>query len=312
MAKASDSLEYKTIAKQQLRRLDDGSIQLCSVKRDIASSEQPLQLVLHYVDFNVSAGKHVWLEQELALLMRTPGDDKALVLGFLFTQGIIAKLTDIESLDFSEQNTVDIRLAETVAVDFEQLQRHFPSHSGCGICGQSQLKQLGLSYPAFEGGEAWLVANELLTAPERLREGQLQFQSTGGCHGVGLLKLDLAGHLAMIFVAEDVGRHNALDKVIGSILEGGVSVEHTALVFSGRVSFELVQKAVVAGISVILSIGAPSDLAIATAQQFNMTLIGFIRDEQANVYHDAGRLIGVAQNTAEKEQKAQEKGIGNR
>ncbi|MFD2165586.1 formate dehydrogenase accessory sulfurtransferase FdhD [Thalassotalea euphylliae] len=274
--------------------IDNGKVSLGKWKKDVVASEQPLQLMLNWF----GQASQQWQSKQLAIVMRSPGDDKALVIGFLLTQQVIACVDDIKHITFSDENVADITLVESFEPDWQALARIFVSHSGCGVCGQSQLKQLATQFDARTSNTPWLSMDEILTLPAKLQSAQAAFVQTGGMHGAGLA---FEGNIQLI--AEDVGRHNAVDKVIGQLhqhkLAGELSeesdlhlnAEKSVLVLSGRISFELVQKAVVANIGAIIAVGAPSDLAIATAQQFNLPLIGFVKPTQANVYYGYEQLI---------------------
>ncbi|REL28587.1 formate dehydrogenase accessory sulfurtransferase FdhD [Thalassotalea euphylliae] len=270
---------------QTTRLVCDKASSAVSVKvlGDMVASEQALQIMLSFFD------QGNWQQRSLAVVMRTPGDDKALVLGYLISQGVINALTDVQTLSLSEENLVEVKLAAHVVVDWQRFSRVFASQSGCGVCGQSQLKQLALRYEPQKAPSQWLMPAQLLTLPALLRDSQDLFAQTGGSHGAGLWLADEQNN-KLAFTAEDVGRHNAVDKVLGGAYQQQVGLRKSVLVLSGRISFELVQKAVAAKIPAIVAVGAPSDLAIATAQQFNIALIGFTRAKQANVYCGQGQL----------------------
>ena len=254
-----------------------------TVSGDVVASEQALQIMLSFFD------QGSWQQRSLAVVMRTPGDDRALVLGYLISQGVIDALNDVQTLSLNEENLAEVKLAAHVEVDWQRFSRVFASQSGCGVCGQSQLKQLALRYEPLKTPQQWLIPAQLLALPTLLRDSQALFEQTGGSHGAGLWLAE-EQNSALAFVAEDVGRHNAVDKVLGYAYEQGVCLEKSVLVLSGRISFELVQKAVAAKIPAIVAVGAPSDIAIATAQQFNIALIGFTKAQQANVYCGQGQL----------------------
>ncbi|WP_448214007.1 formate dehydrogenase accessory sulfurtransferase FdhD [Colwellia sp. MEBiC06753] len=257
--------------------------QLTKASLDDIASEQPLQIWLHWLD-NAQQQKQQqnqqgWQRKSLAVIMRTPGQDQALVLGYLLTQGVITSIADVAKLTMDEENVAEVTLDASITPDWSALSRVFASHSGCGVCGQSQLKLLANRYQAFSPEPPWLSSGQIIQMPALLANAQPLFQRTGGSHGAAIWQ---AGKLR--FIAEDVGRHNAVDKVIGQQLQSQQDLQQCVLVLSGRISFELVQKAVVAGINTIVAVGAPSDLAIKTAQQFNQTLIGFVKTNQANIY----------------------------
>lgn len=226
----------------------------------------------------------------IAVLMRTPGHDEELVTGFLFGEGVIADADDIlgieppASLSETEKNHVlDVRLS---AARRPPLERYFFSNSGCGICGKQSLASVEVHGPIVTSQIS--VACETLSAlPERLRNKQTLFSLTGGVHASGLFTP--AGEL--LEVREDVGRHNALDKLVGwALTEGRVPLSDSLLLVSGRLSYELVQKAVAAGIPLVAAVGAPSSLAVELAEQFNITLIGFLRAGGMNLYSCPSRV----------------------
>jgi FdhD protein len=231
-------------------------------------------------------------ERSLSITMRTPGHDFELAAGFLLTEGIVRHTSDIEKIDFCgpSGNVVRVDLAPGVAVDLKRLERHFYASSSCGVCGKSSIEALRVTIPeAAHGGVSPAVSAEVLRGlPKTLRESQGLFDSTGGIHASALF--DLEGKLLLL--REDVGRHNALDKVIGSSLRSGeLPLRSRVLLVSGRASFELVQKAAVAGIGIFAAVGAPSSLAAELARDVGMTLIGFLRDERFNIYHGQERVL---------------------
>ncbi|QOL26189.1 formate dehydrogenase accessory sulfurtransferase FdhD [Thalassotalea sp. LPB0316] len=225
---------------------------------------------------------------ELATIMRTPGDDQALALGFLLSEHIIKSAEDVSDIDVSEDNEITLTLAEHIKLA-KQHARTFTSYSGCGICGKASIKQLALNAQRkIDEQTRWLDLIAVVNATNELKSRQTLFNQTGAVHGAALVEL-INGQVSWLACKEDVGRHNAVDKIIGEHLLTAKPNKYI-LLLSGRISFELVQKAVMAGISVIAAIGAPSSLALQTAQQFNLTLLGFIGNEQANIYCNEWRL----------------------
>lgn len=257
---------------------------------DNVAIESPLQINLSWYPL----GSDVMMGKNLSITMRTPGQDKALVIGLLLSQGVIEQLDDIEHMDDSDENCLEIFLVKGKLVDWPSLERTFVSQSSCGICGQSQLKALSLKYQEFaQPSTAWLSIAEICQLPTLLNQQQLLFNQTGGSHSAAIWH---AGKIK--WFAEDVGRHNAVDKVVGEMWQNQQLISAKAfdtnkavLILSGRISFELVQKAVCASIATIVAVGAPSSLAIATAKQFNITLVGFVKAQQCNVYHGDARLL---------------------
>jgi FdhD protein len=270
--------------------------------RDNLAIEEPLEIQLGYGPIDSRKTKSI------SVTMRTPGDDIELAAGFLMTEGIVHDANDIEHIghifaDFSElgeklqidaaamagskRNTVRVELAADVPVSVANLERNFYTTSSCGICGKASLLALRTVCPPRVKNIFSIDAQLLYTLPGRLRETQGVFDRTGGLHAAGLF--DSAGHL--LAVREDIGRHNAVDKLIGSeFLADRTPLRNSLLLLSGRASFELLQKALMGGISMVASIGAPSSLAVQVAKEFDIVLIGFLRQQQFNIYHGAEHI----------------------
>ena len=224
----------------------------------------------------------------VSLTMRTPGDDAELAVGYLFTEGIVRQGKEIIGIYPCRSGAIRVELAPEGERDLSRLDRHTYTSSSCGACGKRSTDALRAT-PAWSlHADAPIVDVELVRVlPEALREAQLIFAATGGLHASALFDLD--GRL--ITLREDVGRHNALDKVIGAeLLAGRLPARERILIVSGRVSFELVQKALMAGIPIVVAIGAPSSLAVELAREAGMTLLGFVRGTRFNVYAGAQRL----------------------
>ena len=224
----------------------------------------------------------------VAVTMRTPGDDVDLAAGFLFTEGIVRGAAELEDVRRTGPNAAEVRLRPGVAVDAARLDRHSFVSSSCGACGKRSIAAVKVtSRHPIAPGEPRLAPEVIHGLPRALRAGQSAFARTGGIHASGLFDAD--GRL--LAIREDVGRHNALDKLIGSeLLAGRVPLASKIVLVSGRVSFELVQKAAVAGIPVLAAVGAPSSLAVDLARECGMTLLGFVRDGRFNVYSDSSRI----------------------
>ena len=252
------------------------------VTRDLLAVEEPLEI---RVEWTEGAEPRV---ATVAVTMRTPGNDIELAAGFLFTEGIVRARRQIVSVRSCRAGSVRVVVAPDVAVDLARLERHSFTSSSCGMCGKTSAAALRTmsSYPLSAGER--LVGDALLRSlPERLRRAQPAFDATGGLHASALF--DRCGELVML--REDVGRHNALDKVIGAeLLAGRLPDDERILIVSGRVSFELVQKALMAGIPIVAAIGAPSTLAVELAREAGLTLLGFLRCDRFNVYSGAERL----------------------
>jgi FdhD protein len=220
--------------------------------------------------------------QAIAVTMRTPGHDEELATGFLVSEGI--PVVDARPTADLAANVVDVEVA--AAVDLGRLSRNFYTSSSCGVCGKGALEAVAVSAPPVES-ELTLPAPLAASLPDRLREAQPTFAATGGLHATGLF--DAAG--ALICVREDIGRHNAMDKVIGfAFREGLLPLAHAVLCVSGRLSFELVQKAAVAGCPIMVAVGAPSSLAVDLAADRGMTVCGFVREGRLNVYSEQWRI----------------------
>jgi len=249
---------------------------------DGVAVEEPLEIVLNFVDGEERR------EQVAAITMRTPGADAALAVGFLFTEGVITRPEDIEEVMQEEANRVVVRLSDSVVVDLAGLERHFYTTSSCGLCGKTSIDALRAVAPyPTEPPEPLINASCLLQLPAHMAAAQSAFGLTGSTHASGLF--DLSGNL--LTHAEDVGRHNALDKLIGERFTAGLlPLSKTVLFLSGRAGFELVQKARMAGCTIVAAVGAPSSLAVELAWESDMTLAGFLRDGRFNLYSCPSRV----------------------
>lgn len=270
-------------------------------REDVIVVEEPLEIRLDYCRDGVRTLKRV------AVTMRTPGADVDLVAGFLFTEGIIGSFRDVEAVQHSgptggkrrNRNVVTVRLRPGVAFDEGRLERLFYTTSSCGVCGKASLEAVQMTAcPALRADGPRLSADRVHALPETLRCVQAVFDRTGGLHAAALFATDGT----LLRLREDVGRHNAMDKLIGSCLVErceGLLGDGVVLV-SGRASFELVQKALMAGIPALAAVGAPSSLAVELAEAFDMTLMGFVRNGRFNVYSGAWR-VAEASNAANRE-----------
>jgi FdhD protein len=250
---------------------------------DALAVEEPLEIRLR-----PSGRTH----RAISITMRTPGHDAELAAGFLFTEGIIKAPEQIAAIRHCGPggNTIVAELAEGVSVDLKRLERHFYTSSSCGVCGKSSIEALHTGARRIENSDVPKVGADIIKGLHAtLLSAQSAFERTGGLHASGLF----SGNGSMDILREDVGRHNALDKVIGrKFLDGGLPLSEHILLVSGRASFELVQKALMAGIPVLAAVGAPSSLAVELAREFGMTLIGFVREHSFNVYCGEQRLAG--------------------
>ncbi len=261
--------------------------------RDLLAVEEPLEIRLAYQQDGHREQKSI------SITMRTPGHDFELAAGFLRTEGIIRSPQQLAGIrhcgppvgDLKLRNVVRVELAPSVAIDLQRLERHFYTSSSCGVCGKASIA--ALEVPGIDrlvDCEPTFPAELLHRLPDELRRAQEVFDRTGGLHAAALF--DAAGQL--VCLREDVGRHNAVDKLIGNqFLAGLLPLSQQMLLVSGRASFELVQKAVVAGIPVMAAVGAPSSLAVDLARQYGMTLIGFLRNRRFNVYCGSQRIHGL-------------------
>jgi FdhD protein len=229
--------------------------------------------------------------------MRTPGHDDELAAGFLYTESIIQQASDIASIDAcgspapdtGHHNVIRVELSPEVNVDLGRLQRHFYTTSSCGVCGKASLDALrAVGAEAMDADGPVFAENLLTKMPGRLRVTQDTFDKTGGLHAAAVFDTDGT----LITTMEDIGRHNAVDKVVGFLLHNGMLPgSDYGLMVSGRASFELMQKAALAGIPLLAAVSAPSSLAVQVATEFNMTLIGFLRGNTFNIYSGAERII---------------------
>jgi FdhD protein len=244
-----------------------------SDEQDLLAVEEPLQ---------ISVG-----DSDLAVTMRTPGNDAELAAGFLLTEGFVRESGDIVDIQ-CDRNRALVTLDEKIKVDLSGATRNFYMTSSCGVCGKTSIEAIENAGCAFLPRKFPVVEESLIRSlPARLRESQAVFDRTGGLHAAGLF----SARADLILSREDVGRHNAVDKLIGrALLDKRLPLHDYFLMVSGRTSFELVQKTVMAGIPLLAAVGAPSSLAVKTAKRFGLTLIGFLRDDRFNVYSDFGRV----------------------
>jgi FdhD protein len=261
---------------------------------DVVAVEEPLEIQLGYDD----GGERC--ERSVAITMRTPGHDGELAAGFLFTEGILESRESILEIwhrsppvpgESELRNVVRVDLCPGVRVDINQLERHFYMTSSCGVCGKASLDALRTQSrytEALVSSDFRIATPELLQLASRLIDEQRVFGETGGLHASGLF--DKSGNVML--VREDVGRHNAMDKLIGRLLlDEALPAGEYGIIVSGRASFELVQKVTMAGVPFLAAVGAPSSLAVEIAQEFGITLVGFLRDARFNVYSGTERVV---------------------
>lgn len=256
---------------------------------DLVAVEEPLEIRLGF------GSTQERIQKRISVTMRTPGYDFELAIGFLFTEGIISSIDDVLSVQYCTEantkennfNVIRVELKEHISFDESALQRNFYTSSSCGVCGKASIDAIFQQCDKKVVQQFNIQSSLILSLPEKLQKQQQVFKYTGGLHGCGLFDLD--GNL--ILGREDVGRHNALDKLIGAALGLKPKVlEKSILMLSGRASFELLQKAAMAQIPFVVSVGAPSNLAIETAIKFNISLVGFVKAEKFNIYAGSERL----------------------
>ncbi|MCR9183593.1 MAG: formate dehydrogenase accessory sulfurtransferase FdhD [Flavobacteriaceae bacterium] len=244
-----------------------------SSQEDVVAVEEPLEIQVQ--EFGAKGA------QSISVTMRTPGNDEALALGFLFTEGLLNNYNQIKTVFPFGENKVVVQLQKGLTIELNKTERNFYTTSSCGICGKSSIEAIKTN-SQFKISTPVKPSKELLFGlQETLSNQQSLFSLTGGIHAAALF--DFSGKLLLI--QEDVGRHNALDKLIGEALKNEkLPLTNTLLLLSGRASFELIQKAVMAGIGIIAAVGAPSSLAVELAKEHNQTLIGFLKKDGFNVY----------------------------
>jgi FdhD protein len=258
---------------------------------DVVATEEPLAIRLGYSRPDGSRA-----EEDVSITMRTPGNDEDLAVGFLFTEGIIHDRSELQAVVLRGQadpnglhNTIRVDLAPGVSVDFKRLERHFYTSSSCGVCGKASLDAVAVQGRFDIHGVALRISRARLgELPRKLQAEQTVFEQTGGLHASGLFDADGT----IVAVREDVGRHNALDKLIGAQLQAGrLPFSDHGIVVSGRASFELMQKAMTAGCPIVAAVGAPSSLAVELAREFGITLVGFLKPTRFNIYNRPDRIL---------------------
>lgn len=253
---------------------------------DLIVKEEPLEIRIGY-------GQETKREEfSLAVTMRTPGADEELARGFLLSEGIIKMPSDILSAKYCMQakqpeNTLKVELKNDLVFDPDKFKRNFYSTSSCGVCGKAALEALAYEIPESNHAKPSVTQEVIQTLTDELSAHQNTFKYTGGLHAAAIFDLD--GKLLML--REDIGRHNALDKIIGVSALKQIDLTNTILWLSGRLGFEMIQKSVMAGIGIIAALGAPSSLAIDLSKQQNVTLIGFLKKESFNIYSGKENVI---------------------
>ena len=258
---------------------------------DFISIEEPLEISLRYKNQNN------WETSSLSITMRTPGHDKDLVRGFLFNEQIIQNLKDIENIEsfgekvgqYNIQNKILVTLNNSKNVNISKIKKDFLTNSSCGVCGKSSLDALEiLKKDKTPKSNPKLSKEVLINSPSVLRKNQSEFAKTGGIHASGLF----SSNGDLISLREDVGRHNALDKLIGdSLINNNLKPNEQFITCSGRLNFELVQKVLMTNIGLMIGVGAPTSLAIDLANRFDMTLVGFVKEDSFNIYTNKQKVI---------------------
>ena len=258
---------------------------------DLISIEEPLEISIKFKD------QDKWVNQILSITMRTPGHDEDLVRGFLFNEQIVQNISHIESIksfgdkvgQYKIQNKILATLNNSQNINITKIKREFLTNSSCGVCGKSSLDALEIiKKDKTSLTEPKLTKEVILQSPEILRNSQSEFSKTGGIHASGLF----TSNGKLIAISEDVGRHNALDKLVGNILNNKLlNFKEQFITCSGRLNFELVQKVLMTNIGIMIGVGAPTSLAIDLASKFNMTLIGFVKKDSFNIYTNNQKVI---------------------
>jgi FdhD protein len=258
---------------------------------DLVSIEEPLEIIIRFKN------KDSWVDNTISITMRTPGDDEDLVRGFLFNEKVIEKIEYIEKIEstgkptdqYGLKNKITIIINNSENIDIDKIKRNFLTNSSCGVCGKTSLDSLEIIKKDKILKSIPKISKEIIMkSPDKLRQNQSEFSKTGGIHASGLF----TDQGEIVAIKEDVGRHNALDKLIGHTLNKKLLNPSTQfLTCSGRLNFDLVQKALMANIGVLIGVGAPTSLAIDLANRFDMTLVGFVKEDSFNIYSNSERIL---------------------
>lgn len=285
-------MKAETLKNSSIQRLDIIKVKNSSSFQfqDDVSVEEPLEIRVLYGNADERVSKN------LSVTMRTPGNDPELAVGFLFTEGVLSSSNQVKSIQNPQsecskntENIIIVELNEGIHPQLMNVDRNFYTTSSCGVCGKGSIESIRTVNPflKIQKENSAIELDLLYGLSDKLRTFQQNFSSTGGIHASGLF--DFEGNL--LGLREDVGRHNALDKLIGyAFMNNQLPLQNRILLLSGRASFELVQKAAMAGIPIIAAIGAPSSLAISLAKEFDITLLGFLGSDRFNIYHQAETL----------------------
>ena len=258
---------------------------------DLVSIEEPLEMTVRYKK------NTEWVNNPISITMRTPKNDEDLIVGLLFCEGIVSTISEIENIEllgdkvgkFKLQNKIQITLNNGENLDIKHLRRNFLTNSSCGVCGKTSMDSLEIICKTKINKDSPKIKSTLITKiPEILRKSQSEFSKTGGIHASALFDKDGKP----LVIREDVGRHNALDKVIGHSFKNSIfDTKNQFIACSGRLSFELVQKSLMANIGLLMGVGAPTSLAIDLAKRSDMTLIGFVKSDSFNIYCGENRIL---------------------
>ena len=274
--------KYKTIKYKQNKS---------SNSEDLISIEEPLEMVVRYKK------KNKWIDNSISITMRTPTNDENLIIGLLFCEGIVHKISEIEKIEFlgekvgkfDLQNKIRVTLNNSENLNTKHLRRNFLTNSSCGVCGKTSMDSLEIICKTKINKNIPKIKSSLITKiPNLLMQSQSEFSKTGGIHSSALFNKKGKS----LVIEEDVGRHNALDKVIGHSLKNSIfDTKNQFIACSGRISFELVQKTFMANIGLLMGVGAPTSLAIDLAKRFDITLIGFVKSDSFNIYCGKNRIL---------------------
>ena len=274
--------KYKTIKYKQNKS---------SNSEDLISIEEPLEMVVRYKK------KNKWIDNSISITMRTPTNDENLIIGLLFCEGIVHKISEIEKIEFlgekvgkfDLQNKIRVTLNNSENLNTKHLRRNFLTNSSCGVCGKTSMDSLEIICKTKINKNFPKIKSSLITKiPNLLMQSQSEFSKTGGIHSSALFNKKGKS----LVIEEDVGRHNALDKVIGHSLKNSIfDTKNQFIACSGRISFELVQKTLMVNIGLLMGVGAPTSLAIDLAKRFDITLIGFVKSDSFNIYCGENRIL---------------------
>jgi len=274
--------KYKTIKYKQNKS---------SNSEDLISIEEPLEMVVRYKK------KNKWIDNSISITMRTPTNDENLIIGLLFCEGIVHKISEIKKIEFlgekvgkfDLQNKIRVTLNNSENLNTKHLRRNFLTNSSCGVCGKTSMDSLEIICKTKINKDIPKIKSSLITKiPNLLTQSQSEFSKTGGIHSSALFNKKGKS----LVIEEDVGRHNALDKVIGHSLKNSIfDTKNQFIACSGRISFELVQKTFMANIGLLMGVGAPTSLAIDLAKRFDITLIGFVKSDSFNIYCGKNRIL---------------------